>query len=144
MAAGIGCDLCNEEMAVALQTNLGNGEVLGIGGSCLLTFYVSSALEMARQVESDQGQAVAPMVAELAAVPSLGLTLVDGSDPVVALAISQAADAAAAPDKPARKPRGARAKAGVAAHADRGEAASGAQARPDGAQADADGGPVPF
>lgn len=47
MANQITCDLCGEEYAVSMVTNLANGDSLAIGEACMLTFHLTVAAELA-------------------------------------------------------------------------------------------------
>lgn len=42
MAGSLNCDLCQQETAVLLQSNLGTGDTVAVGGHCLRTFYASA------------------------------------------------------------------------------------------------------
>ena len=43
MAQPIGCDICSAELAVQLVTNLGNGDTMGVGASCLHQWAIALA-----------------------------------------------------------------------------------------------------
>jgi hypothetical protein len=43
MAQQIVCDLCEQETAVLLQTDVETGQVIAVGGSCLFAFYLGAA-----------------------------------------------------------------------------------------------------
>lgn len=42
----IHCDMCQQEHAQVMQTNVDNGDVLAVGPNCLLVFYLTVAQEM--------------------------------------------------------------------------------------------------
>jgi hypothetical protein len=46
MAAPISCDLCGQENAQVMQTNVENGDVIAVGLNCLPIFYLTAAAEM--------------------------------------------------------------------------------------------------
>lgn len=46
MATAITCDMCQQETAQVMQTNIDNGDVLAIGASCQLLFHLTVAAEM--------------------------------------------------------------------------------------------------
>jgi hypothetical protein len=65
MAQAIGCDLCGQEPAVLLQTNIDTGEVISIGPSCAFSFYVGAARGMAENMPLDVREANADAVTVL-------------------------------------------------------------------------------
>ncbi len=69
MAGQLPCDICGEEVGITLQTNLANGDVMAVGVSCMLAFYLASALQWSEQVSPEVLEAAAPQVVALAHVP---------------------------------------------------------------------------
>ena len=70
MAQPIACDLCGQENAVLMQTNIGNGDVIAIGGSCMVTFLLSTAATILDEMPADAaaayGEVIRPVVNQLA------------------------------------------------------------------------------
>jgi hypothetical protein len=77
MAVNLRCDLCEHEPAQAMFTNLGNGDVVAIGGGCLLTFLLSAAAELAASVDP----ATVDTYAELASGLAVALGVVTAAAP---------------------------------------------------------------
>lgn len=73
--ADLPCDLCGQEPAGAMFTNLANGDTLAIGHACMLTFNLSSAAELAVGVPDDQRGQYAELVGKLAGAIGLGSML---------------------------------------------------------------------
>ena len=48
-----------------LQTSMANGDVLGVGASCVLTFYLAGAREMASQLTDDDKIALTELTSSL-------------------------------------------------------------------------------
>lgn len=69
--ANLRCDLCEQEAAVLMQTNLGNGDTVAVGASCLLTFALAFANEMAGGASDEAKTAVAELGG--AVIHALGL-----------------------------------------------------------------------
>lgn len=69
MAQTIPCDLCQQETAVMLETRVETGDVIAVGASCLIPFYVGAATSLADTIDYDAGAVYAPMVEVLAAKP---------------------------------------------------------------------------
>jgi hypothetical protein len=67
VAADLICDLCEQESAAALYTNLANGDAMAIGAACMLTFALSVAAELAAGVPDDQREQYSEVMAKLAA-----------------------------------------------------------------------------
>jgi hypothetical protein len=72
MASQLGCDLCGQENAILMQTNIGNGDVIAIGPSCVVVFMLTTAesiiSEMPEANAAAYGEALAPIVARLAPI----------------------------------------------------------------------------
>jgi hypothetical protein len=45
--AQLGCDLCEDEPAIMLQTSIEDGQVIAVGGACLFSFYLGAARAIA-------------------------------------------------------------------------------------------------
>lgn len=60
MASAMACDMCQSEPGTVMQTNIGNGDVIVIGDSCQLAFYLTV-------VQTIIDSMPAPAVAEYAA-----------------------------------------------------------------------------
>lgn len=71
MAQAITCDLCGEETAVLMQTNLGNGDSQAVGQHCLLTFALASAIAFSDEMPADLAAEFHPMLRTLAVALSL-------------------------------------------------------------------------
>lgn len=53
MAKQLTCDMCQQEAAVMIQTNLGDGSALTVGAACLVPYFIATAREMAGQAGVD-------------------------------------------------------------------------------------------
>lgn len=53
MATAIGCDLCETEPAIMMQTSLANGDTMSVGQACLLVFTGSSFAAMLANTDAD-------------------------------------------------------------------------------------------
>jgi len=78
MAGPIACDLCGEEHASAIFTNLDNGDTVSVGGACMLTFALSVAAELAGQVPEDQRDQFAQLAGAVATALLPTIPLADG------------------------------------------------------------------
>jgi hypothetical protein len=65
MATVLPCDLCGTEPAVMLETRMETGEVIGVGASCVLPFYLGAATSLMREMDGAGMAAYAGMVNEL-------------------------------------------------------------------------------
>jgi hypothetical protein len=65
VAADLICDLCEQESAAALYTNLANGDAMAIGAACMLTFALSVAAELAVGVPDDQREQYSELMTKL-------------------------------------------------------------------------------
>lgn len=63
--ADLSCDLCGQESAGAMFTNLQNGDTLAIGHACMLTFNLSSAVELANGLAPEQRDQYAELLGAL-------------------------------------------------------------------------------
>lgn len=68
MAQAIGCDLCQQESAVMMQSNLTNGDTIGVGESCMVTFFASSLAAMLSDAPPDMLNALSVVLEPLAAI----------------------------------------------------------------------------
>ena len=66
MAGTIGCDLCQQEPAQMMQSNLTNGETISVGAMCMITFFAGSLIGMIGQLSDDDKRAVQPVLSGLA------------------------------------------------------------------------------
>jgi hypothetical protein len=70
MAQAMGCDLCGQETAILLQTNIDNGDVVAIGGSCMVTFLLSTAATILEDMPADHrgryAEIIRPVTEQLA------------------------------------------------------------------------------
>lgn len=73
--ADLPCDLCAEERAILLQTNVGTGDVIGVGEACLFPFAIGTARAVADVMPGDVKAHYAPSAAALA--EDMGVTLAD-------------------------------------------------------------------
>lgn len=53
MAQQLTCDMCQQEAAVMIQTNLGDGSALTVGPACLVPYFIATARQMAEQAGVD-------------------------------------------------------------------------------------------
>jgi hypothetical protein len=67
MAKPITCDICTEETAVLLQTNIANGDMAAVGPNCLTTFALTTAATFLEQVPPEFRAEYADMVAAITA-----------------------------------------------------------------------------
>jgi hypothetical protein len=69
MAPAITCDMCQQEIASVMQTNIGNGDVVAVGNSCLLTFYITIVAEVVDAMDPDlrlaYAEVISPVVVKL-------------------------------------------------------------------------------
>ena len=65
--AAIYCDMCQAEPTVLLQTNMGNGDTVGVGQSCLLPFALGLATTFSEGAEKEEQDIYADAVAALLA-----------------------------------------------------------------------------
>jgi hypothetical protein len=78
--AQLGCDLCEDEPAIMLQTSIEDGQVIAVGGACLFSFYLGAARGIAAAMPDElKGEYLAdiePLAAEfgigVAPVPAAG------------------------------------------------------------------------
>jgi hypothetical protein len=72
MAQSIACDMCGQENATFMQTNIANGDVVAVGDSCTLTFLLTVAAEIVTAMPIDAatqyGEAIMPVLGKLAGV----------------------------------------------------------------------------
>lgn len=68
MAQAIACDLCQQEPAVMMQSNLGNGDTIGVGQACMVTFYASSLTAMLSDAPPEMLNELAPVLLPLGAL----------------------------------------------------------------------------
>lgn len=68
MAQAIGCDLCQQEPAVMMQSNLTNGDTLGVGEACMVTFYAASLTTMLHDAPPEALNALSPVLVPLGAI----------------------------------------------------------------------------
>ncbi len=101
MAATLPCDMCGEEPAAVMVTNLGNGEVLCVGGACQLTFHLTVAAELIKNGEPGTVQAYDEQVGSLLDTFNLALAEWAGTTAAAAAAGPAAADE---PDEPEPEP----------------------------------------
>lgn len=82
MAQSIACDLCGDESAVLMQTNLANGDSIAIGQACLITFSLANALSFSEGIPADAIEPYKDLMAGLCAnlAPSM-LALAKSSQP---------------------------------------------------------------
>jgi len=66
VAADLICDLCEQESAAALYTNLANGDAMAIGAACMLTFALSVAAELAEGTPAKQREQYVELAGRLA------------------------------------------------------------------------------
>jgi hypothetical protein len=59
--AAIGCDLCQSEDAVMMQTSLANGDTISVGAACLVTFMAGSLVGMLAGITADDMNAMDPV-----------------------------------------------------------------------------------
>lgn len=96
MAQQLQCDMCQNETAVMIQTNLADGSALTVGPACLVPYFIATARQMAEQAGVDlaasgpQRPAGGPETAEAAQETSPRSEAVSG-----ALVDAWVADAAA-------------------------------------------------
>jgi hypothetical protein len=99
----IPCDLCKEETAVLMQSNLNEGDTIAVGPSCMLPFALQLAIAAAQTVTPEAGPLYAPMVAQLAGFPiwedPAAQDAQDGAQPPA----DDAGGPAAKPDLPKRR-----------------------------------------
>ena len=80
MAQNLLCDLCQQEPAQLMQTNIDNGQVITVGASCMLLFLLTTAetivSDMPPEVAAQYGETVASIVDKL-------------SDRVIAIALDE-------------------------------------------------------
>lgn len=66
MAQAIACDMCGNETATTMQTNLNNGDAIAIGDSCMLPFYLTVVQTMVAEIPADTliqyGEALKPVL----------------------------------------------------------------------------------
>lgn len=72
------CDLCNAEGAVAMFTNLTDGQVTTIGASCMPGFALGLAAELAEAIPADQRDAYADLAGTVARALLPTIPLADG------------------------------------------------------------------
>ena len=65
MAQQIACDLCGEEDAVMLQTNVETGEVLSVGPACVFPYALGIASATAAEFSPDIAAIYRPEVSKL-------------------------------------------------------------------------------
>lgn len=63
MAQVIACDMCGQEPAQVMQTNIQNGDVLSVGANCQLMFHLTVAAEMLDMMPADNRAAYADALA---------------------------------------------------------------------------------
>lgn len=68
MAQAIGCDLCQTEAAVMMQSNLTNGDTIGVGEACMVTFFASSLTAMLHGAPPEMLNDLSPVLVPLAAI----------------------------------------------------------------------------
>jgi len=70
VAQNLLCDLCQQEPAELMQTNVANGDAITVGASCMLVFLLTTADSILAGLPADvavqYGDALAPIVARLA------------------------------------------------------------------------------
>lgn len=112
MAQAIACDLCGQETAVLMQTNIENGDVIAIGGSCMVTFLLSTAATILDEMPADRRGAYAEIIKPVTDQLSVHVAAAAAADLEAAAAggpgtaASAPADAAAA-DEPTESAAGA-------------------------------------
>lgn len=62
MAAQLVCDMCQQEPAAVMQTNIENGDAVTVGNSCLLTFYLTIVAEVVSAMAPEQRDAYAEVI----------------------------------------------------------------------------------
>lgn len=84
MAQAISCDLCQQEVAVMMQSNLTNGDTIGVGDACMVTFFASSLTAMLHDAPPEALNELSAVLVPLGAI--IGPQVWDGeSDQVKAL-----------------------------------------------------------
>ena len=63
MAQALTCDLCGQENAQLVITNSDNGDVMAVGPSCVVVFYLTAAGEMLSMMPAENVAAYASMLA---------------------------------------------------------------------------------
>jgi hypothetical protein len=112
MAQAIRCDLCGQENAVLMQTNIDNGDVIAIGGSCMVTFLLSTAATILDEMPADHVGQYAEIIAPVVSLLTLhapAAEVAEVAEPTVSdiLADLRAANGDSAAD-PAATPAGVR------------------------------------
>lgn len=65
MAQALPCDLCGEESAVLLQSNLGDGSSLSVGPACLLNYALGFAVGLTGEFTPEDAAPYADVMAQL-------------------------------------------------------------------------------
>ena len=68
MAQAIACDLCQQEQAALMQTNLANGDTIAVGDACTVTFFASSLQAMLSGAPPEMLNDLAAVLTPLAAI----------------------------------------------------------------------------
>lgn len=63
MAQQLACDLCGQENAELVITNANNGDVIAVGPSCVVVFYLTAAGEMLAMMPAENVKAYAAVLA---------------------------------------------------------------------------------
>jgi hypothetical protein len=86
MAQAMGCDLCGQENAILLQTNIDNGDVIAIGGSCMVTFLLSTAATILDDMPADNRGAYAEIIRPVVNQLAVHVAAADAADAAAAAA----------------------------------------------------------
>lgn len=65
MPTSLPCDMCGDELAVTMVTNLGNGDSLTVGEACQLIFHLAVARELITSMPGDSAPAYYDQVTAL-------------------------------------------------------------------------------